>query len=281
MKITISDIQKFKNNNNRFSAITVYDYPTALIVDEINIPIVLVGDSASMVVYGYNNTLPITMEELLLVTKAVARGISKALIIGDMPFMSYQPSAEEAIKNAGQLIKLGGADAVKLEGGSEYAGTIKKIVESGIPVMGHIGLKPQSILTDSGYKVHGKNTIDAIKIYKDALSLEGAGVFAIVLEGVPVDLAQIITEKINIPTIGIGAGRNCNGQIQVFHDVVGLFNSKIPKHAKKYINNYQIIKDALKNYCDEVDDKKFPEQRNATSMDSEELIKLQKSIEDI
>jgi len=147
--------------------------------------------------------------------------------------------------------------------------------------MGHIGLKPQSILTDSGYKVHGKNTIDAMKIYKDALSLEGAGVFAIVLEGVPVDLAQIITEKINIPTIGIGAGRNCNGQIQVFHDVVGLFNSKIPKHAKKYINNYQIIKDALKNYCDEVDDKKFPEQRNATSMDSEELIKLQKSIEDI
>ena len=281
MKITISDIQKFKNNDRRFSAITVYDYPTALIVNEINIPIVLVGDSASMVVYGYNNTLPITMGELLLITKAGSRGINKALIIADMPFMSYQPSTEEAIKNAGQLIKLGGADAVKLEGGSECVDSITKMVESGIPVMGHIGLKPQSILTDSGYKIHGKKTIDAIKIYKDALALERAGVFAIVLEGVPVDLAQIITEKINIPTIGIGAGGHCNGQIQVFHDVIGLFNSKIPKHAKKYINNYQIIKDALNNYFNEVTNKRFPEKRNTTSMDSEELITLQKSIEDI
>ena len=281
MKNTISDIQYFKKKSAPFSMVTAYDYPTSLIINEVNIPMVLVGDSASMVVYGYDNTIPITIEELMLITKSVNRGIKKALIVADMPFMSYQPSIEEAIKNAGRLIKFGGADAIKLEGGREYADCISKIIESGIPVMGHVGLKPQSILTDSGYKIHGKNTIDAIKIYKDALALEKSGVFAFVLEGVPIELATIITQKVNIPTIGIGAGGGCDGQIQVFHDLVGFFNTKIPKHAKKYINNYKSIKDALANYCEEVKNKKFPDKINAVKMDSKELRSLKKNIEDI
>ena len=181
MKITIADIQKLKNNTKPFSVITAYDYPTALIINETNIPMVLVGDSASMVVYGYENTIPITVDELLLITRAVSRGINKALIIADMPFMSYQPSVEEAVRNAGQLIKYGKANAVKIEGGREYVQHVIKMVQSGIPVMGHIGLKPQSLLTDSGYKIHGKKTVEAIEIYKDAIALEGAGAFAIVL----------------------------------------------------------------------------------------------------
>ena len=280
MKITIADIQKLKTQTKPFSIITVYDYPTALIINDTNIPMVLVGDSASMVVYGYENTIPITMDELLLITKAVSRGINKALIIADMPFMSYQPSVEEAIKNAGALIKHGKANAIKIEGGIEYVQHISKIVQSGIPVMGHIGLKPQSILTDSGYKIHGKQTIDAVQIYKDAIALEGAGVFAVVLEGIPVELAKIITKKLNIPTIGIGAGKECDGQIQVFHDIIGLFHLKVPRHAKKYINNYQMIKNAIETYCKEVENKSFPEKANTANMDSKELIKLQKNIED-
>ena len=280
MKITIADIQKLKNNTKPFSVITAYDYPTALIVNETNIPMVLVGDSASMVVYGYENTIPITVDELLLITRAVSRGINKALIIADMPFMSYQPSVEEAVRNAGQLIKYGKANAVKIEGGREYVQHVIKMVQSGIPVMGHIGLKPQSLLTDSGYKIHGKKTVEAIEIYKDAIALEEAGAFAIVLEGIPVELAKIITKKINIPTIGIGAGQECDGQIQVFHDITGLFNLKLPRHAKKYINNHQMIKDAITTYCQEVENKNFPEKINSVSMNSEELIKLQKNIED-
>ena len=281
MKNTISDIQKFKNNISPFSTITVYDYPTALIVNDTDIPMVLVGDSASMVVYGYNNTMPITMEELLLITKSVKRGINKALIVADMPFMSYQPSNEQAVKNAGKFIKEGGADAVKLEGGIEYINRILRIVKAGIPVMGHIGLQPQSILKDSGYKIQGKLLKGALKIYNDAIALENAGVFSIVLEGVPQELAKIISEKVKVPTIGIGAGQYCDGQIQVFHDLIGSFDSKVPKHAKKYINNYKIIKDALEQYCEEVKNKKFPYKINAVKMDSKELISLRKNIEDI
>ena len=281
MKNTISDIQKFKNNISPFSTITVYDYPTALIVNDTDIPMVLVGDSASMVVYGYNNTMPITMEELLLITKSVKRGINKALIVADMPFMSYQPSNEQAVKNAGKFIKEGGADAVKLEGGIEYINRILRIVKAGIPVMGHIGLQPQSILKDSGYKIQGKLLKGALKIYNDAIALENAGVFSIVLEGVPQELAKIISKKVKVPTIGIGAGQYCDGQIQVFHDLIGSFDSKVPKHAKKYINNYKIIKDALEQYCEEVKNQKFPYKINAVKMDSKELISLRKNIEDI
>ena len=280
-KITISDIQKYKDTQVPLSTITVYDYPTSLIINSLEIPMVLVGDSASMVVYGYNNTTPITMDELLLITKSVHRGIDRALIVADMPFMSYQPSNVDAVKNAGKFIKKGGAGAVKLEGGVEYLERILKIIEAGIPVMGHLGLQPQSILKESGYKIQGKSLKEALKIYNDAIALDQAGVFAIVLEGIPHELAQIITEKISVPTIGIGAGKKCDGQIQVLHDLIGSFDSKIPKHAKKYINNYTIIQDVLENYCSDVVNKKFPNKTNSVAMSPAELLKLKKKIENI
>jgi len=281
LKNKISDIYKLKKNKNPFTCITAYDFPSALIINELDIPLVLVGDSASMVVYGYENTTPISMDELLLVTKAVSRGIKTSLIIGDMPFMSYQPSIEKAIYNAGRLIKEGRVDAIKLEGGTEYIGQIINIIRSGIPVMGHIGLMPQSVLKESGYKIQGKTAEKAINIYKDAIALEKAGVFAIVLEGVPEELAAIITNTVKVPTIGIGAGISCDGQIQVLHDVIGLFNTKVPKHSKVFVNSHKDIKSALSKYKTDVENKKFPKENNSIRMNSIELIKLKKLIENI
>ena len=278
-KKTIASIQKLKNNTTPFPTITAYDFPTALIINELDIPIVLVGDSASMVVYGYDNTTPITIDELLLVTKAVVRGIKSALVVGDMPFMSYQPSNEQAVCNAGRFIKEAKVDAVKLEGGLEYVNRIKAIIRSGVPVMGHIGLQPQSILKESGYKIQGKNFKSALKVYNDAIALEEAGVFALVLEGVPQELAQIITQQITIPTIGIGAGSGCDGQIQVMHDVLGMFESPIPKHAHKYIDSYATIKKTLQQYCAEVTKKTFPNKKHAIKMRAEELKKLKNHLE--
>ena len=281
MKNKISDIIKLKNQASPFSTLTAYDFPTAKIINSLDIPLVLIGDSASMVVYGYNDTTKISMDELLLVTKAVSRGIDKAILVGDMPFMSYQPSIEQAVNNAGRFIKEGKVDAVKLEGGIEYVNQIKEIIKAGIPVMGHIGLTPQSVLQESGYKIKGKTSNEALKIYQDALILEAAGVFAIVLEGVPEELAQIITEKLNIPTIGIGAGKYCDGQIQVLHDLVGFFGLKIPKHAKAYANIEKNIKDGIKQYQLDVNNKKFPKNQNITDMKPTELLELKKKIENL
>jgi len=281
MKNKISDIIKLKNQTSPFSTLTAYDFPTAKIINSLDVPLVLIGDSASMVVYGYNNTTKISMDELLLVTKAVSRGIDKAILVGDMPFMSYQPSIEQAVNNAGRFIKEGKVDAVKLEGGIEYVNQIKEIIKAGIPVMGHIGLTPQSVLQESGYKIKGKTSNEALKIYQDALILEAAGVFAIVLEGVPEELAQIITEKLNIPTIGIGAGKYCDGQIQVLHDLVGFFGLKIPKHAKAYANIEKNIKDGIKQYQLDVNNKKFPKNQNITQMKPTELLELKKKIENL
>ena len=278
-KNKILDIQKLKKQSKPFATITAYDFPTAKIINTLNIPLVLVGDSASMVVYGYQDTTPISMEEMLLITKAVARGIDNALLVGDMPFMSYQPSVELAIINAGKFIKVGGVDAVKLEGGIEYIKQIEGILKAGVPVMGHVGLKPQSVLIESGYRVQGKTAQSALKIFKDALALQKAGVFAIVLEGVPEDLAQIITDKLTIPTIGIGAGRFCDGQIQVFHDVVGLLEAPPPKHAHAYINSYKTIMGGLQEYQRGVIQKIFPENKNIIKMDKNELIELKKKID--
>ena len=232
----ISDIQKLKKSKTPFTTITAYDYPTAKIIDDLNIPLILVGDSASMVIYGYSDTTPITMNEMLLIAKAVRRGTNNSLVVGDMPFMSYQPSSELAVKNAGRFVKEARMDAVKLEGGVEHIAQIKAIIKAGIPVMGHIGLKPQSVLVDSGYKIHGKTLNSALKIFHDALALENAGVFSLVLEGVPEELAQLITNAIKIPTIGIGAGKFCDGQIQVIHDLIGLYGKGVPKHAKAYLD---------------------------------------------
>jgi len=280
-KKTILDIQKLKHLKTAFATLTAYDFPSAKIINELNIPIVLVGDSASMVVYGYKDTTPIQMNEMLLISKAVERGIDTALLIGDMPFMSYQPSAELAVQNAGRFIKEGRVDAIKLEGGIEYVKQISAIIASGIPVMGHIGLKPQSVLIESGYRVQGKTSESALKIYQDALALESVGVFALVLEGVPEELAQIITQKIKIPTIGIGAGKFCDGQIQVLHDVVGLLGADVPKHANTYINTQNMMIGAIKQYQSEVENKHFPNNNHSTKMDVQELADLKNKIENL
>ena len=280
-KNNILDIQKLKNLNIPFATLTAYDFPSAKIINELNIPIVLVGDSASMVVYGYKDTTPIQMDEMLLITKAVARGINTALLVGDMPFMSYQPSVEIAVQNAGRLIKEGLMDAVKLEGGIEYIEQVSAIITAGIPVMGHIGLKPQSVLIESGYKIQGKTSDSALKIYQDALALADAGVFALVLEGVPEELAQIITQKIKIPTIGIGAGKFCDGQIQVLHDVVGLLGDNVPKHANAYINLQKIIQDGISQYQLDVENNTFPNSNHSTKMDAQELTELKNKIENL
>jgi len=280
-KNNILDIQKFKNLNTPFATLTAYDFPSAKIINELNIPIVLVGDSASMVVYGYKDTTPIQMDEMLLITKAVARGISAALLVGDMPFMSYQPSVEVAVQNAGRLIKEGLMDAVKLEGGIEYLDQVSAIITAGIPVMGHIGLKPQSVLIESGYKIQGKTSDSALKIYQDALALADAGVFALVLEGVPEELAQIITQKIKIPTIGIGAGKFCDGQIQVLHDIIGLLGENVPKHANAYINSQKIIQDGISQYQSDVENNTFPNSNHSTKMDAQELTELKNKIENL
>ena len=251
------DIQKLKEGNQKFATITAYDYTSAKIINDIGFPLVLVGDSASMVVYGYDDTTPITMEEMLFVLRSVVRGASSPLIVADMPFLSYQPSLEEAIKNAGAFIK-SGANAVKLEGGENHCKKIKGLIDSGIPVMGHIGLMPQSINITSGYKIQGKDEMSANQIIEDALAVERAGVFSVVLEGIPSDLAKIISQKVNIPTIGIGSGPYCDGQIQVFHDVLGLDKTFNPRHSKKYVDSYQLFCNALKKYKDEVEKTDFP-----------------------
>lgn len=280
-KHTIADLQKLKQEKNPFVALTAYDYPTAKIINKLNIPLILVGDSASMVVYGYKDTTPICMDELLLVTRAVERGINTSLIVGDMPFMSYQPSVEEAVKNAGRFIKEGKVDAVKLEGGREYVNQVKAIITAGIPVIGHVGLKPQSVLIESGYKIQGKNSQSALNIYKDAIALQDAGVFALVLEGVPSELAEIITQTLKIPTIGIGAGKNCDGQIQVLHDLLGFFGPEVPKHAKTYLNLQDDLKNSINAYISDVENNIFPNKNNFITMNKNELKDLKIKIENL
>ena len=277
----ISDIQKLKNSKTPFTTITAYDYPTAKIIDDLNIPLILVGDSASMVIYGYSDTTPITMNEMLLIAKAVRRGTNNSLVVGDMPFMSYQPSSELAVKNAGRFVKEARMDAVKLEGGVEHIAQIKAIIKAGIPVMGHIGLKPQSVLVDSGYKIHGKTLDSALKIYHDALALEKAGVFSLVLEGVPEELAQLITKAVKIPTVGIGAGKFCDGQIQVIHDLIGLFGDEVPKHAKAYLDLKMLISQSLVDYKKDVANTKFPSKENTYNLDKGVLEKLKEAIANI
>lgn len=280
-KYNIADIGRLKEKSRPFITLTAYDYPSAKIINELDVPLVLVGDSASMVVYGYQNTTPIQMDEMLLISKAVKRGLHTSVIVGDMPFMSYQPSVELAIKNAGRFIKEAEVDAVKLEGGREYINQIKGIITAGIPVVGHVGLKPQSVLIESGYKIQGKTSSKALNIYKDAIALQEAGVFALVLEGVPQELAEIITQQIKIPTIGIGAGNKCDGQIQVLHDLIGFFGTNIPKHAKAYLNLKSEMKKSINQYKVEVENNLFPNENNLTKMNKAELKDLKRKIEDL
>jgi 3-methyl-2-oxobutanoate hydroxymethyltransferase len=250
--------------------LTAYDYPTALAMDQAGVDAILVGDSLAMVVLGYENTLPVTMEEMLHHSRAVARGAKSALLIGDMPFMSYQVSAQEATRNAGRFLQQGGMDAVKLEGGRERAEAVRCITSAGIPVMGHIGLTPQSINQLGGFRAQGKTAIAARRLVEDALVLEEAGCFSLVLESVPARLAELISKKISIPTIGIGAGVGCDGQVLVTHDLLGLFDRFTPKFVRKYADFHHEMQKAFTDYIEDVETRRFPAKEHSVEMDDKE-----------
>jgi len=274
VRITINQIKEMKQKGEKITMLTAYDYSTAKIVDEVGIPLILVGDSLGMVVLGYESTIPVTMEEMLHHTRAVVRGTKQAMVIGDMPFMTYHISVDDALYNAARFIQDGGAQAVKLEGGVTVAEKVSRIVECGIPVMGHIGLTPQSIYQLGGYKVRGKTLEAATKLLEDAQALEQAGAFAIVLETVPAPLATLITQRIGIPTIGIGAGIGCDGQVQVINDILGSFTDFVPKHAKQYTKLTDIIRAAVTEYDNEVKSGSFPTDKQSFSMDKSILAEL-------
>ena len=278
MRVTINDVREMKARGEKIPMMTAYDYTSARIVDDAGIPIILVGDTLGQVVLGYDSTLPVTMDEMIHHTKAVARGAGRALIVGDMPFMSYQTGPTDALRNAGRFLQQGGAQTVKLEGGVNMAPTVERIVSSGIPVMGHIGLTPQSVNQLGGYKVQGKSLKSAVRLMEDARALEEAGAFALVLECVPASLARLITERVSIPTIGIGAGRNCDGQVQVFHDMLGLFTDFVPKHAKRYADLGQSIAGAVAEYISEVKDQRFPAREHSYHIKEEVLAELQDQV---
>ncbi len=276
MRVTINQIMEMKQKGEKISMLTAYDYSTAKIVDEVGIPMILVGDSLGMVMLGYDTTLPVTMEVMLHHTKAVVRGTQRALIVGDMPFMTYHVSIEDCIRNAGRFIQEAGCQAIKLEGGVTVAEKVRRVVDCGIPVMGHIGLTPQSINQFGGFKVQGKTPDAAAKILDDAIALEQAGVFSIVLEVVPTPLATLITEKVSVPTIGIGAGIGCDGQIQIINDILGSYTDFVPKHAKQYAKLADIIRKALTEYDREVKAGTFPTDKQSFTMDESLLEELKK-----
>ena len=277
MHKSVYDIIKMKKDGKKISAITSYDYTLASLCDKSGIDILLVGDSAGMVMLGYENTIPVTMDQMCIFTEAVSRARKNALLVADLPFMSYQASIEDAIKNSGRLIQAG-ADAVKLEGGISMSETISAIVGVGIPVMGHIGLQPQTTMLSEGYKVQGKTKDTAIKLIEDAKELEEAGVFSITLEMISHEVAQIISETVSIPTIGIGSGVGCNGQVLVLQDLLGMFEKIKPRFAKRYLNLSEDIVKALENYKNDVELGTFPAQENWFSMDDDEFKKLREQI---
>ena len=277
-RVTVRDIGELKVRGEKIPTITAYDYSTARLAEAAGIPLVLVGDSLGMVVLGYDSTIPVTMEDMLYHVKAVARGSRKAIIVADMPFMSYQIDTAQALSNAARLVQEGGAHAVKLEGGESVADTVHRLVECGIPVMGHIGLTPQSVHAVGGYRVRGRGRREAVQLLKDAKALEDAGAFSVVLELVPAPLARLISQRLTMPTIGIGAGPDCDGQVQVLHDMLGLFTDFIPKHTKQYARLAESIQDALSKYAQEVKEGSFPTDKESFPMDEtilEELALLQ------
>ena len=277
-KVTTLTYRQKKERGEIITMLTAYDYPTALAMDKAGVDSILVGDSLGMVVLGYENTLPVTMEEMLHHCRAVSRGAKSALLVGDMPFMSYQVSVEEATRNAGRFLQHGGMDAVKLEGGRERADAIRSIVNAGIPVMGHLGLTPQSVNQLGGFRAQGKTAVAAKRLVEDALILEGAGCFAIVLESVPARLAELISKKISIPTIGIGAGAGCDGQVLVTHDLLGLFDRFTPKFVKKYANFHSEMQKAFGDFIEDVESKRFPAQEHTVEMDDKEWESLQEEL---
>ncbi|MCB2178704.1 3-methyl-2-oxobutanoate hydroxymethyltransferase [bacterium] len=269
-KVTTRTFQLKKQRGEKISMLTAYDYPTALAVDKAGVDSILVGDSLGMVVLGYETTLPVTMEDMLHHCKAVARGASHPLLVGDMPFMSYQSSAEKALENAGRFLKEAGMDAVKLEGGRERAKAVRKIVRAGIPVMGHLGLTPQSVHAFGGFRAQGKTAAPAKRLLEDALILQDAGAFSIVLEAVPAQLAGLISQKLTIPTIGIGAGVGCDGQVLVIHDMIGQFDRFVPSFVKQYANIHEIVLGAMQAYQADVSAGVFPADEHSIQMKEEE-----------
>jgi len=270
MRITIKDLKEMKRKGKRIPMITAYDYTSAQLVERAGIPLILVGDSLGQVVLGYDSTVPVTMDEMVHHIKTVVRGTQRAHVVGDLPFLSYHADIPEAIRNAGRLLKEGGAQSVKLEGGRSQAETVSRIVESGIPVMGHIGLTPQAVNQLGGYRVQGRSLKEAVRLMEDARALEEAGAYAIVLECVPAQLAGMITERVDVPTIGIGAGVGCDGQVQVFHDMMGLYQDFVPKHARQYAQLGQTIVEATQNYVRDIENEQFP--------DDSESFKLSESV---
>ncbi len=273
-KITIPDILEKKRAGKKITMLTAYDYPTALLVDRAEIDMILVGDSVGMVVLGYETTIPVTMDEMIHHTKAVVRGARFALVVGDMPFMSYNTSERDAIINAGRFIKEAGADAVKLEGGTTVKSIVKAIVRAGIPVMGHIGLTPQTISQLGGFRVQGKTAEAAKRIIDDAKALEEAGVFSVVLEAIPAVIAGRITEALNIPTIGIGAGIKCDGQVLVYQDMIGLFDRFVPKFVKQYSQVAEIMLKSFRQFREEVEAGVFPTEEHSFQIKEEELDRI-------
>ncbi|MFH0771098.1 MAG: 3-methyl-2-oxobutanoate hydroxymethyltransferase [Candidatus Omnitrophota bacterium] len=276
-KLTIPDISNKKREGKKITMLTAYDFPSGRLIDEAGLDMILVGDSLAMTVLGYDTTIPVTMDEMIHHSKAVKRGVRYALLIGDMPFMSFNVTIEETIRNAGRFIKEGGCDAVKLEGGLEAAGATKALVAAGIPVLGHIGLTPQTASQLGGFKVQGKDAKSAQSLINSALALEEAGSFAVVLECVPDKLAALITKKLKIPTIGIGAGPYCDGQVLVTNDMIGLFERFTPKFVKRYKNLWPELLEAFKKFKDDVENSQFPDKEHSFTMNEDELKKLKKT----
>ena len=262
-KINVRTFQQMKSEGKKITALTAYDAPTAKFAEECGIDLILVGDSLGMAVLGYKNTIPVTIEESLHHCSAVVRGTENAFVVGDMPFMTYHPSTTIALQNGARYLQQAGVDAVKIEGGKSVVPLVETMVSAGIPVLGHIGLLPQNVLTSGGYRIAGKNDEEANRLLEDAKSLEKAGAFAIVLEGIPSNVSKKISESIQIPTIGIGAGPFCDGQIQVVNDILGLFTSFIPKHAKRYANLDCEIRKAFTDYNNEVKSGQFPTEKES------------------
>lgn len=274
-KFTVSNFREYKKTGKKISMLTAYDYPTAKILDASYVDSILVGDSLGMVVLGYEDTTRVTMDDMVHHTKAVVRGAQRALVVTDMPFLSYHTGVNESVRNAGRLVCEGGCKAVKIEGGESVISSVRAIIDAGIPVMGHLGYTPQSVNVFGGHKAQGKTLETAKKIYKDAMLLEKAGAFAVVLECVPYKVAQFISGRLQIPTIGIGSGEYCDGQVLVTHDMMGLFRDFTPKHVKKYGDMGRIIEDSAKSYISEINEGVFPKKENSFIVDDEVMKELE------
>ncbi len=278
-KVTTRLVQAMKTRHEPISMLTAYDYPTALVMDQVGVDMILVGDSLGMVVLGYESTLPVTMDEMIHHCKAVARGAKYALLVGDMPFMSYQVSTTEAVKNAGRFLQEAGMNAIKLEGGSERAETIRLIVSTGIPVMGHLGLTPQSVNKFGGFRPQGRDAEAAYKLLEDALALQDAGCFSLVLESIPGRLAELVSQRLDIPTIGIGAGVGCDGQVLVTHDLLGIFERFTPKFVKHYANLSVEMRRAFTEFKADVKARQFPGPEHTVDISDEEWKHLEQRLD--